>query len=302
MITAAPAVGANAYGAVTTTSMLADLARNIGKGFLSVHGLMGAGIDPHSYRQTRKAIISLLRSDLVIWHGLQLEVQMMELMGKLSQKKLVVAAAEAIPRDQLLPYDGHSDRFDPHVWMDPNLWSLVAAHMADVLEVAFPDHKTEVQENLAQYQAELSALHTYAQQCFQTIPEASRVLVTAHDAFKYLGKRYRIEVVGIQGISTNSEAGVFRITELVDLLVARDIKAVFVESSVSSRNLKALIEGARSRGHDVSLGGELFADAMGIEGSYTGTYLGMFDYNVTIITRALGGTAPNAGRIGRLEI
>jgi len=155
--------------------------------------------------------------------------------------------------------------------------------------------------NTSRHLTELEKLGAYAQTSLATIPEGSRVLITAHDAFNYFGKAYGFEVVGIQGISTESEAGLKRISELVDLLVEREIGAVFVESSVSDRNIRALIEGAASRGHTVRIGGELFSDAMGPAGTYEGTYLGMIDHNATIITRALGGEAPEKGNWGRLS-
>ena len=147
----------------------------------------------------------------------------------------------------------------------------------------------------------LEALQKYAVQSFATIPESQRVLVTAHDAFGYLGRAYGTEVRGIQGISTESEAGIKDIENLVDFLVEQKIPAVFVESTVSDQNVRALLEGAKARGHEVRIGGELFSDAMGAAGTYEGTYLGMIDHNVTTITRALGGEAPELGRLGKLS-
>ncbi len=300
-LTAAPVLAADRYNVVATTGMLADLMRNLGGSLVQVKGLMGTGVDPHSYRHTRSAIVAMIRADLTVRHGLHLEMQMMDFFSKLSRKRSVVAATDTIPKNLLRPYDGQSSRFDPHVWMDPSLWVFVAEDMADVLTKALPDHADDLVHNLGSYRKELIDLDRYAQTCFASIPEQSRVLVTAHDAFGYLGKRYGIEVIGLQGMSTNSEAGVFRISELVDTLVTRNIGAVFVESSVSSRNLRALIEGAAARGHSLALGGELYSDAMGLDGTYTGTYLGMIDHNVTTITRALGGTPPDRGRLGKLE-
>ena len=301
LLSATPVMAADRYKVVATTGMLADLMRNLGGPLVEVKGLMGTGVDPHSYRHTRSAIVSMIRADLTVRHGLHLEVQMTDFFAKLARKRAVVAATASLPQDVLLPYDGQSARFDPHVWMDPSIWVLVAEDMAQALATALPDHAEELAQNLVAYRNELVDLDRYAQTCFASIPEQSRVLVTAHDAFGYLGKRYGVEVIGLQGMSTNSEAGVFCISELVDTLVNRNIGAVFVESSVSSRNLRALIEGADARGHSLTLGGELFSDAMGLDGTYTGTYLGMIDHNVTTITRALGGAAPKAGRLGKLE-
>jgi manganese/zinc/iron transport system substrate-binding protein len=259
---------------------------------------MGPGVDPHSYRQTRSDIAALVNADLTLWHGLYLEAQMEEFIGQLSLHKPVAAVAEVLPRDLLLAHDDYPDRFDPHVWMDPSLWSRVTGRIAEALLSVRAD--LPVAPALATYEAELAALHAYAREVLASVPEESRVLVTAHDAFSYFGRAYGFEVEGIQGISTESEAGVARVEALVAMLVEREVRAVFVESSVSDRGLRALIEGAAARGHEVAIGGQLFSDAMGPMGTYEGTYLGMIDHNVTLIARALGGTAPERGRLGLL--
>jgi manganese/zinc/iron transport system substrate-binding protein len=223
---------------------------------------------------------------------------MEDFLADLAARKPVAAVAEALPRDLLLAHDQYPDRFDPHVWLDPALWSRVSEEVARALLSVAPD--LPVEANLEPYKAELAALRAYADEVLATVPEEGRVLVSAHDAFGYFGRAWGFDVQGIQGISTESEAGVARIEELVSLLVERDVKAVFVESSVSDRGLRALIEGAGAQGHEVAIGGQLFSDAMGPEGTYEGTYLGMIDHNVTLIARALGGEAPERGRLGLL--
>jgi manganese/zinc/iron transport system substrate-binding protein len=287
---------------VTTTGMIADTARALGGARVNVQALMGPGVDPHAYRQTRSDISTLSSADLVLWHGLYLEAQMEELLNDLSRSRAVVAVADRVDRSLLLADPDYADRFDPHVWMTPRLWSPVAAEIAAALTTTDPDGAAEYAARTTEYQAELTALATYADEILATVPETARVLVTAHDAFSYFGRDFGFEVLGIQGISTESEAGVQRIGELVDTLVSRDIRAVFVETSVSDRSIRALIEGAAAQGHEVIIGGELYSDAMGPDGSYEGTYLGMFDHNVTTIARALGGTAPEAGRLGKLGL
>ncbi len=184
--------------------------------------------------------------------------------------------------------------------MDPHLWTHVIDAVAAALSEADPAGADLFAANAAAYRAEMDDLSRYSTQVLSTVPESARVLVSAHDAFKYFGAAHGFEVMGIQGISTESEAGVRRIAELVTLLVERGIGAVFVESSVSDRSVRALIEGAAARGHEVTIGGELFSDAMGQEGTYEGTYLGMIDHNVTTIARALGGEAPQGGWKGQL--
>ncbi|MBM9593048.1 metal ABC transporter solute-binding protein, Zn/Mn family [Roseitranquillus sediminis] len=286
---------------VTTTGMIADAAREVGGEHVEVRSLMGPGVDPHSYRQTRSDIAALTRADLVLWHGLYLEAQMEELLEKLAERQPVVAVAEALPRERLLSYGTYEGRWDPHVWMDPELWGEVVLSVRDALSDARPEAAEDFGRNADVYREKLTALDGYAAEVTATVPEGRRVLVTAHDAFSYFGDAYDVEVLGIQGISTESEAGLARIGELVDLLVERDIGAVFVESSVSDRNVRALAEGAAAQGHEVRIGGELYSDAMGEPGTYEGTYLGMIDHNVTTIVRALGGEVPSRGMNGLLE-
>lgn len=284
-----------------TTGMIADTASVIGGNLASVSALMGPGVDPHGYRQTRSDIVAMARADLVLRHGLHLEAQMEEFFADLSRKGKVVAVADGIDPSLLLSHPEYPGRYDPHVWMDPELWKTVSATIASALKNVLPDQAGEIDGRLGAFLGELDGLDAYAMQVLDSVPESARVLVTAHDAFSYFGRAYGFEVLGIQGISTESEAGLSRIAELVDTLVERRIGAVFVESSVPDRNMKALIEGADARGHKVIIGGELFSDAMGQSGTYEGTYLGMIDHNVTTIAAALGGKVPERGRLGKLQ-
>ncbi|MWB76691.1 manganese transporter [Pseudooceanicola sp. 216_PA32_1] len=286
---------------VATTGMIADTAMRIGGDLVEVKGLMGPGVDPHSYRQTRTDIVAMTRADLVLCHGLYLEAQMEEFLHALARRRSVVAVAEAVPRDKLRAHADYADKFDPHVWMDPILWRPVAAAVAGALSEVRPEGADVFAANLAELDETLVRLDAYAREVLATIPDNARVLVTAHDAFSYFGRAYDMEVLGIQGISTESEAGLNRIRALVDTLVERRVGAVFVESSVSDRNMRALIEGAAAQGHEVRIGGELFSDAMGLPGTYEGTYPGMIDHNVTTIAAALGGTVPERGMDGRLK-
>jgi len=285
---------------VATTGMIADAAAVIGGDAVAVQGLMGPGVDPHGYRQTRTDIVALARADLVLWHGLYLEAQLESLLQEMASRTTVVAVADRLPHDVLIAHTQYADKFDPHVWMDPGLWSLVAGYVGDALAAAQPTAEAAMRARQADYQTRIAGLRGYAAETLASVPAGARVLVTAHDAFSYFGRAFGFEVVGIQGISTESEAGLARVAEVVDLLVARKIGAVFVESSVSDRNMRALQEGARARGHAVDIGGTLFSDAMGATGTYEGSYLGMIDHNVTTIARALGGQVPQAGWQGRL--
>ena len=286
---------------VATTGMIADAARRVGGDLVEVNALMGPGVDPHSYRQTRTDIVATAKADLVLWNGLYLEAQMEDVLAELARRVPVVALAEAVPADRRIAHDDYADRFDPHVWMDPGLWRLAVLATRDALLTVQPDGAEAFAANADAFLAELDRLDAYSSQVLSTVPEAARVLVTAHDAFNYFGRAYGFEVVGIQGISTESETGLNRMTELVDLIVARRIAAVFVESSVSDRLVRALVEGTAATGWNVRIGGELYSDAMGAAGTYEGTYVGMIDHNVTVIASGLGGNVPPRGMSGRLS-
>jgi len=286
---------------VTTTGMIADAVKQIGGEFVETKALMGPGVDPHAYRQTRTDIVALSKADLILWHGLYLEAQLEDFIQRLDAKKTVVAVAESLPKDLLIGHDDYAGKYDPHVWMNPELWSRVVAVVRDALIEARPQHASAFETAAEAYTARISQLSAYTKNVLSSVQPGRRVLVTAHDAFNYFGARYDFEVIGIQGISTESETGLKRISELVALLVERKISAVFVESSVSDRNIRALIEGAAALGHTVEIGGEIFSDAMGEPGTYQGTYIGMIDHNATTISRALGGEAPEKGMLGRLS-
>lgn len=296
-----PAQAEAPLNVVATTGMIADAARQVGGEFVEVRALMGPGVDPHAYRQTRSDIVALTRADVVLWHGLYLEAQMQDFLLELSRKRKVVAVAEALPRERLLNHDDYEDKFDPHVWMNPDLWKGVVRSVETALAETRPELADQFAANAEKHLVDVARLATYAETSMAKVPADSRVLLTAHDAFGYFGQAYGMDVLGIQGISTESEAGLNRISELVDMLVDRQIGAVFVESSVSDRNIRALIEGAAAKGHKVLIGGELFSDAMGEDGTYEGTYLGMIDHNVTVISSALGADVPARGMDGKLS-
>jgi manganese/zinc/iron transport system substrate-binding protein len=286
---------------IATTGMIADAAANVGGDRVEVRALMGAGVDPHGYRQTRSDIVALANADLVLWNGLYLEAQMEDfLVGLAESGTVVVAVAEALPENLLLPSEDYDGRADPHVWMNVNLWSRVVVAIRDALIEVDPENAVTYEANADAYLGQLSDLALYVTEVLSTVPAESRVVVSAHDAFNYFGNAYGFEPIGIQGLSTESEAGLQRISQMVDFLVERGVGAVFVETSVADRNLQAVIEGAAAQGHEVIIGGEIFSDAMGEPGTYRGTYIGMIDHNATTIATALGGTAPVGGLNGML--
>jgi manganese/zinc/iron transport system substrate-binding protein len=289
------------YTIVTTCGMVTDIVREVAGDKAKVQGLMGEGVDPHLYKPTRDDVAKLLQADVVFYSGLMLEGRMTDTFLKVSRKGTpVFAVTELLDEKFLLEPAEFAGHTDPHVWMDVKGWMDAVKVVARSLGEVDADNAAFYQQNGERYVAQLAKLNDYAKQALASIPKERRVLITAHDAFNYFGRAYDIDVRGIQGISTESEAGVADINKLVDILVARKIPAIFVESSVSDKNIKALVEGSKSRGHAVKIGGQLFSDAMGKPGTYDGTYIGMIDHNVTTITRALGGQAPEGGLNSKL--
>jgi manganese/zinc/iron transport system substrate-binding protein len=291
--------GSYPYRAVATVGMVADIVQNVAGEKADVEHIIGAGVDPHAYNPTRGDVAALLKADIVFYAGLLLEGQMTDVLKKVSRSRPVYAVTERIEEEYLLQ-DEATGHPDPHVWMDVQGWMKAVEVVSGTLAEFDPAHASFYKKNAAAYRAELAQLNAYAEKVIGAIPEDQQVMVTAHDAFRYLGRAYGIEVLGIQGISTESEAGLKDINRIVGILVERKIPAVFVETSVSDKNMRALVEGAASRGHSVEIGGELFSDAMGKAGTYEGTYIGMIDHNATTIARALGGNPPDKGMQGKL--
>ena len=292
-----------AYGVACTVGMITDIVRNVAGEYAEVEGIIGEGVDPHLYKPTRSDVVKLSRADVVFYNGLLLEGKMTDVLVRVaSSGKPVKAVTEAIldETDYLMELDDGSEHTDPHVWMDVRGWIQAVPVVAETLSVYDPQHAEMYEANAIAYIQQLKALNAYVQKSIASIPETQRVLVTAHDAFNYLGRATGMAVRGIQGVSTESEAGVRDLEELVDFIIEQKIPAVFVETSVADKNVRALVEGAQAQGHALRIGGSLFSDAMGQPGTYEGTYIGMIDHNVTTIARALGGDAPEAGMQGQL--
>lgn len=298
---AAPKVLPSPFNVVTTCGMVTDIVREIAGPRAKVSGLMGEGVDPHLYKPTRDDVAQLLAADVVFYSGLMLEGRLSDTFLKVARRGTPVFAVTELLDEKFLleppEFKGHTD---PHVWMDVRGWIEAVKVTARSLGEVDPKGSAEYDKNAQRLAAEFEKLDSYARQAVASIPANHRVLITAHDAFNYFGRAYGIEVLGIQGISTESEAGVADINRLVDHIVSKKIPAIFVETSVSEKNIRALVEGAKARGHGVEIGGKLFSDAMGKPGTYEGTYIGMIDHNVTTIVRALGGTAPERGLNGKL--
>lgn len=286
---------------VATVGMVADIVREVGGERVKVTQLMGPGVDPHLYKGTRDDVRSILASDMVFYGGLMLEGKLIDMLEKVSNKKPVIAVTKGLSPQSVLSEDDSGAHADPHVWMDVSIWTKCVDVVAEALAAYDPDHASSYLAAATEYQAKLAELHQYGKTVIQTVPPEGRVLITSHDAFAYFGRAYGLGVFGVQGLSTDSEAGLRQINSLVDTIVKRKVAAVFVESSVPRKSILAVVDGAASRGHRVVIGGELYSDAMGDGGTYEGTYVGMLDHNLTIVARALGGMAPERGMQGLLR-
>ncbi len=272
---------------VATTGMITDALAEVAGEYATVEALMGPGVDPHLYKAAQGDLKKLTQADAIFYNGLHLEGKMGEILSKLARMKPVVAVADSLPNAKLINSTDYASAYDPHVWFDVALWAEVAGIMGEAMAEIDPAHAAAYRSNAQAYQEELQSLHQWVAAQISAIPEKQRVLITAHDAFEYFGRAYGIQVRGLQGISTVSEYGLRDVTELVDFITSRGIKAVFVESSVPSKALEAVVEGAKRQGHMAKIGGTLYSDAMGAAGTPAGTYPGMVRANVETITKAL---------------
>ena len=277
---------------VTTVGMVTDAVEQVGGDRVRVEALMGPGVDPHLYKASEGDVRRLERADAIFFVGLHLEAKMADVLERVGERRLARACGEGIAPERLRRPAAFEGQYDPHVWFDVGLWTGCVEAIRDALVEADPAHAASYRANATRYLAELEALDDEVLRRTATVPPRQRVLVTAHDAFGYFGRAYGFEVVGLQGISTASEAGARDVDRLASFIAERRIPAVFVESSVAPRTIEAVREAVRAKGFDVEVGGELFADAMGSAGTPEGTYVGMVRHNVETIVRALGGEQP----------
>jgi manganese/zinc/iron transport system substrate-binding protein len=270
---------------VATTGMVADLARVVGGGRVAVDALMGPGVDPHLYKAAPSDLRKLRAASLVLYNGKGLEGKMADVFVKLASTTKVVAVTEQIDDSELL--ESEKGHHDPHVWFDVALWSRCAVVVGEALAEIDPEHAAEYRESARSYASRLKDdLDVWVRGTLARIPAERRVLITSHDAFRYLGRAYDVEVRGLQGISTASMAGVRDVERMVELIVSRKIKAIFVESSVSPKAIEAVKERVAAAGHAVAIGGELYSDAMG-DHPPEDTYVGMIRHNIDTMVGAL---------------
>jgi len=272
---------------VATTGMISDAVKNIVGDSAEVLSLMGPGVDPHLYKVTQSDIKKLMNADVIFYNGLHLEGKMGEILEQMSQNKPVIAVSDGLTKEQLRATSEFQGNYDPHIWFSVQLWADVVKFIGKNIAEIDKDHADFYDTNTTKHVEELNLLHSWTQKQVNIITEQQRVLITAHDAFGYFGRAYGMDVKGLQGLSTAAEYGLKDVTNLVDFITENKIKAVFVESSVSDRSIKAVIEGCKNKNHNIVIGGTLYSDAMGAANTDEGTYIGMVKYNVTTIVEAL---------------
>lgn len=281
-------IASRKVNAVATTGMIADIVRNVGGERVNVIGLMGPGVDPHLFKASAGDVRHLANADIIFYNGLHLEAGMAKVFERMENTQIhPVAVTDLIPRDKLLFPPEFNGNYDPHIWFNVSMWMQAVEQVRQALIERDPQNAVQYQENADHYLEELAGLQEYVLTQVSKIPPEKRVLITAHDAFNYFSRAYGFEVRGLQGISTATEAGTADVTTLADLIVERQIPAIFIESSVPQRNIEAVQAAVKAQGFDVKIGGELFSDAMGDGGTPEGTYIGMIRHNVDTIVRAL---------------
>lgn len=273
---------------VTTTTMLTDLVETIGGEHVEVQGLMGAGVDPHLYKASEGDVQKLFNADVIIYNGLHLEGKLGEVFEQMEQqKKTILVAADALDKSTLISSSNFASNYDPHIWFDINNWIKITQYISDELMKLDPENTDFYRKNAENYINDLQQLNTEITNKINELPKEKRILVTAHDAFNYFGKQHDFEVVGLQGLSTATEAGVRDVQKMADFIIEHDVKAIFVESSVPKRTIEALQASVKSKNHEVKIGGTLYSDALGTTGTPEAKYIGMYRYNVNTIINAL---------------
>ena len=283
----APTKSSGKLKVVVTTSMLTDLVKNIGGDLIDLQGLMGAGVDPHLYKASEGDVSKLFNADVIFYNGLHLEGKLVAVFEKMDTQKTTVALGEFLAKEGLIGSDYFASNYDPHVWFNIQYFKEFSDKVTSVLSEKDPKNAASFTANNLAFQQELDLLHTAVVNTIATLAPEKRILVTAHDAFNYFGKAYGFKVVGLQGLSTATEAGVQDVQKLSEYIIANKVKAIFIESSVPRRTIEALQEAVLSKGHQVSIGGSLYSDALGDADSVEGTYVGMFLYNIKTIVNAL---------------
>jgi len=277
---------------VTTSTIVTDMVKEVGGDRINVIGLMGPGVDPHLYKPASGDVFKLQRAKVIFYSGLMLEGRMADLFFKMARSgKKVYAVTESIPeKDRLEPieFKGH---WDPHIWGDPILWSKCIPTVVEGLSAEDPAGKEYYSKRGEEVVKSYKAVHLWAMKRIKELPKSQQVLVTSHDAFNYFGKAFGFQVIAIQGLSTVTEAGLADIVNTVAFIKSKQLKAIFVESSVNPAAIERVAQDA-----GVKVGGELFSDSCGKPGELhegngekydVGTYVGMVKHNINTIVGSL---------------
>lgn len=280
-----PPANSDKIQVTATTGMIADLVRQVGGEYVEVTELMGPGVDPHLYKASTRDVSKLDEADIIFYNGLQLEGKMTDILQKMKKNKPVIAVAESIDQKKLISV-GHN-QYDPHIWFDVTLWMEAAESVKQALIDIDPQHRNEYEKQAQQYRSQLQELDRDIRKQIESIPKDQRILITAHDAFSYMDRAYGLQVVALQGLNTASEYGLKDVQNLVNFIVQRKIKTVFIESSVPKKSIEAVVRGAQAKNWNVQIGGELYSDALGGPDSEADTYIKMVRYNVNTIVSSL---------------
>lgn len=276
------------FNVVTTTSMITDLVQNIGGDKVVVQGLMGAGVDPHLYKASEGDVSKLSKADIIFYNGLHLEGKLVDVFERMQSQNInAIAVSDALNKSNLIGSKLFESNYDPHIWFNIGYWEVITLFVADKLSKELPEHKAYFNENAQKYIQQLKELMVEVNAEIATLSKDQRRLVTAHDAFNYFGEAFDFDVVGLQGLSTATEAGVQDVQKTSAYIIEHKVKAIFIESSVPQRTVEALKAAVNSKKHEVVIGGTLYSDALGNTGTEEGTYIGMFKYNVKTIVDAL---------------
>lgn len=277
-----------AMNILATTSQIGDIITQLVGDAVPHSTLIRTGLDPHTYKATQSDLQRFDAARLIIYNGLNLEASLVRVLTQMPASIRVASLADAFDETELLRSEDGNE-LDPHIWFDVALWRKAVAHVAKVLGETDPSLQSVIAQWLPAYDAELAALNDEIVAQINQVPKDQRVLITAHDAFGYFGRAYGFEVLGVQGLSTATEAGIQDMSNLADVIVSRNVPAVFVESTVSPKTIEALQAAVADRGGSVRLGGQLFSDSLGDVNTEASTYVGMIRHNVKTIVSALTG-------------
>lgn len=264
---------------VASFSVLADIAARIGGDHATVTSLVGPGGEPHGWSPTPREIRRLAGADLVIVNGLGLEGWLDRVIGASGYAGPVVVASRGVA-----PILDESGNPDPHAWHSLGNARLYGREIARTLAAARPEQQNRFTENLAAFEAELSATEIRARAGIEAVPANRRVVVTTHDAFAYLGRDFGIEFRSPAGLDSAAQPSARRMAALVSVIRASGVRAVFLEAGGDPRLARTLADEA-----GVAVGGVLYAGTLSPPDGPAASYAAMWRHNFTLMLAAMGG-------------